>query len=264
MRVTIIGAGAFGSALGEVLMNNDHTTVFYDPIKYPNIALETALEGAEVILMVAPSNVVPEMLPKLPHHLPLVLASKWFLSLDLVKEFPNFSVISGGAFASDLMSKHLVTLTGTSKLTYDLFNNNSLTVEVVNDTKGVLICGSLKNVYAIGAGLQNLDRHTDEFNVYAGHVLSELYKILQANGCEESTANKSCGVMDLIITSTPASRNYSFGRELAGTTGKVDTSTLTLEGVTAIRNIANTSDFVKPDDTPILDQIMIGVSGRLA
>lgn len=257
MNITILGAGAFGSALGEVLTTNGHTIKFYDPIKHPDITLSSALENAEAMVMATPSHAVKKLLPDLPKNLPLIMTTKGFLSLAPFKDFENFSVMSGGTFAADLLAKHPTTITGTSQLAQQLFTNNWLTVEYSADTRGVLICGSLKNVYAIGAGLKNLDRHTPEFNNYAGNVLSELYQILEANRCDQATANKSCGITDLIITSTPASRNFTFGRELAKNPELTlrDVS-VTTEGIFAAHNITSTPDFKKPADTPILDEIL--------
>lgn len=257
MNVTILGAGAFGSALGEVLNTNGHSITYYDPIKYPDVKLKDAIQNAEAIVIATPSHAVKKLLPELPKETPLIMATKGFLSLELFKDFTNFAVISGGTFAADLLAKHPTTITGTSQLAQQLFSNNWLTVEFSADTRGVLICGSLKNIYAIGAGLKNLDRHTPEFNNYAGNVLSELYQILEANRCDQSTANKSCGITDLIITSTPASRNFTFGRELANNPNLTlrDVS-ITTEGLFAAHNITNTPDFKKPADTPILDEIL--------
>lgn len=257
MNVTILGAGAFGSALGEVLTTNGHTIKYYDPIKYPDTDLPSALNDAETLILSTPSHAVKKLLPELPTELPLIMATKGFLSLNLFKNFSNFAVISGGTFAADLLAKHPTTITGTSQLAQHLFTNNWLTVEYSSDTRGVMICGSLKNIYAIGAGLKNLDRHTPEFNNYAGNVLSELYQILEANRCDQATANKSCGITDLIITSTPASRNFTFGRELAKNPElSLKDVSVTTEGLFAAHNIINTPDFVKPSDTPILDEIL--------
>lgn len=257
MNVTILGAGAFGSALGEVLETNGHTVKFYDPIKYPDIQLGDTLTAAEALIMAVPSHAVKKLLPNLPKDLPLIMTTKGFLSLSPFKDFSGFAVMSGGTFAADLLAKHPTTITGTSQVAKELFTNNWLTVEYSDDTRGVLICGSLKNIYAIGAGLKNLDRHTPEFNNYAGNVLSELYQILEANRCNQATANKSCGITDLIITSTPASRNFTFGRELAKNPNLTlrDVS-VTTEGLFAAHNINNTPDFKKPSDTPILDEVL--------
>lgn len=257
MKITILGAGAFGSALGEVLTTNGHSVNFYDPIKYPEIKLSDALTNTEVMVMAVPSHAVKKLLPDLPKTLPLIMTTKGFLSLAPFKEFTQFAVMSGGTFAADLLAKHPTTVTGTSQIAKDIFTNNWLTVEYSDDTRGVMICGSLKNIYAIGAGLKNLDRHTPEFNNYAGNVLSELYQILEANRCNQATANKSCGITDLIITSTPASRNFTFGRELAKNPNLTlrDVS-VTTEGLFAAYNITHTLDFKKPSDTPLLDEVL--------
>ena len=56
MLVTIIGAGAFGTALASILEENGHKFSFFDPKKFPEISLKSALESSDAIVFSAGMN----------------------------------------------------------------------------------------------------------------------------------------------------------------------------------------------------------------
>src|SRR4051812_47134012 len=105
MRAAVIGAGAFGTALSNVLavncdevrlwgreaelmatINSRHENVTYLPgiPIAPNVrattSFEEALEQAEIVVSAAPSQVTREVMGKakafLPHHVPIITVSK--------------------------------------------------------------------------------------------------------------------------------------------------------------------------------------------
>ncbi len=263
MKITIYGAGAFGSALGEILVGNGHQVNYYDPVKYPDKGLTSMIEGSEINILAVPSHAAPKLLLFLPHDIPLICASKGFLTTASFKPFKNFSVLSGGAFAADLMKKQPCVLTATSDLIEQLFKTDWLTFDKTNDHLGALLCGSFKNVYAIGAGYWGLKYGTTDFDDFINSSLDELRLILAHNNCKVETVNLSCGLRDLVITcASPTSRNYDFGVKLKkdpelGKKYLAGSSKLqTTEGVTTVEQILSTPSFVKPDNTPILDRII--------
>ena len=263
MKITIYGAGAFGSALGEILVGNGHQVNYYDPVKYPDKGLTSMIEGSEINILAIPSHAAPKLLLFLPHDIPLICASKGFLTTASFKPFKNFSVLSGGAFAADLMKKQPCVLTATSDLIEQLFKTDWLTFDKTNDHLGALLCGSFKNVYAIGAGYWELKYDTTDFDDFINSSLDELRIILAHNNCKVETVNLSCGLRDLVITcASPTSRNYDFGVKLKkdpelGKKYLAGSSKLqTTEGVTTVEQILSTPSFVKPDNTPILDRII--------
>ena len=251
-RVTVYGAGAYGTALASVLEENGHTVTFYDPYKYPEIDLSTAGANSDISLLVTPAAAVPELLPKLPHDHPLILASKGFLSLKPFAEFSDFQVLSGGAFAEDVLNKKPTKLTITSPLVAGLFITNWLALEHTPDKLGVMICGSLKNIYAIGAGLYDFHPGTDNFEHYIHSAIDEIRLILEANSCDPLTANLSCGEQDLRLTcgSDERSRNYAYGATLRKNPGAKPTETT--EGLSAIHSIETTPEFVLPEDDKLV------------
>lgn len=261
MNITILGAGAFGSALGATLHDNGHRITFYDPIKNPKISLEPSIKSAEAIIMAAPSSAVPCLVEMLPEGRPFICASKGFLNTDLFSKFSHFSVLSGGAFASSLQNREPTTLTATSTFVQDLFKNEWLTIELTSDVRGVLICGALKNIYAIGAGLRALKPYSAEFITYIHKILPELREVLRLNLCDPATADLSCGHQDLLVTcSSTESRNYLFGTELKRNISHITENTT--EGLSAVESINKDPTFKIPGTADTLREIVHLVNQR--
>lgn len=263
MKITIFGAGAFGTALGGILEEKGHQIEYYDPVKYPEKGLTSVIDGSELNLLVVPSSAAPKLLLFLPHDVPLICASKGFLTSASFKPFKNFSVLSGGAFAADLMEKHPSVLTTTSPMVKELFGTSWLSFDETTDVDGVLICGALKNIYAIGAGYWGLEYGTSDFDDFINSALTEMKTVLQANGSKPATVDLSCGLRDLVVTcASSASRNYSFGMklkkdpELGEKVAKGQVTAGTVEGIGAITSMPHTPSFTKPTNTPILDRII--------
>ena len=66
MIISILGAGAFGSALGKILTDNHHDIRYYDPFLYPEVSLEQATYQANAIIIAIPSANLPEFIENYP------------------------------------------------------------------------------------------------------------------------------------------------------------------------------------------------------
>lgn len=250
MQVTIFGAGNFGTALGQILTENQHHVNFYDPLKFPTQTLSVSLKSTEVQLLALPSNQIKNLLPNLNPSLPLISASKGLFSLAPFLNFSNFTVLSGGAFAEDL-KKHLpATLTTTSSLATKLLKTDWLTIEQTSDTLGVMFCGSLKNIYAIGAGRLNLQPHSSDLHRYLLAAGQEIQDFLHLNHAQVETFQLSCGFADLKLTcSSSISRNYRFGQNPKLRQG-------TIEGLSAAHNLLNIPHLKLPPQAKLLKSII--------
>ena len=271
MNVTILGAGAFGTALGSVLEENHHHISYYDPFVYPKISLKQSLRDAEAVIVAIPSEDVHSVLQGVPAALPVVCASKGFLGIRPTDKFTDhFSVLSGGAFASELESKKPSALTATSTFAKDLFATPWLTIELTDDETGVLLCGALKNLYAIYAGYHAVENapevSPENYQKFIERAVKELADVLAENGGKKETAELSCGKTDLEVTcASPESRNYSFGASLRARLDANITRPVveaTTEGLAAYRAIKSSDsakispDFTIPDSAVMLKEVI--------
>lgn len=238
MQIAILGAGAFGQALAKILRDNHHASTFYDPLLFPEISLDQACRRAEAVIIAIPTEAITSFLaiypPKLK-QLPTILASKGLFSLELFKEFPNFSIVSGPAFADEILAGHGATMTASSQFCAKLLHNQQIDIELSDDALGITICGALKNIYAIGAGYRA--EAPDELAKYIQSAHQETKDYLTRHGAQAATAELSCGLGDLILTCTNrTSRNFRAGQLLRKGQSKrtILRKLQTVEGISAV------------------------------
>ena len=135
----------------------------------------------------------------------------------------------------------------------ELFKNHYIDFDYTEDKRGVLMCGALKNVYAILAGYKHLEYESGEWHSYLGAALDEIKGILKLNGAQPKTAELVCGIGDLKITCYYPSRNYEFGRLISD--DPKYTPTNTVEGLSALKRIIN-HEIKLPDDAVLMQQLI--------
>lgn len=260
MKVAVLGAGAFGTALGGVLLERGQDVAYYDP-KINSAALSETLDGAKYMLLCVPSVAAPELVVSLPKNIPLIVATKGFLTEQLFLDFEDWMVMSGPGFAKNIQAKQDTFLTATDKRIQEIFETDYLKFDLTRDRRGVLMCGALKNVYAIFAGMKELKSHTEEMEKFIEDAVSEMGQILVANGADSTTIHHACGVGDLVLTCSPDSRNYRFGYSLAkhNTAGFDELA----EGVEALKRIEK-GDIEVPESAEILNAILNKKDGVLS
>ncbi|MCL2371157.1 hypothetical protein FWC63_00205 [Candidatus Saccharibacteria bacterium] len=217
----IIGAGVYGTALGNVMISKGHTVRYYDKFneQFNQFPLSEVLADVDVIVLSIPSQAVPDFLDEFPRefcHLPFISATKGILDPAVFDVFVNFSVLSGPGFAEKIEQKIPTTLTSTSLLASDLLATDWMTIEFTTDTRGIMTCGTLGGIYPIGAGLQHLQPDTPEFDSYIRLALKEMKQAIQILGGHPDTADFACGIGDLVLKcGSSLSRNFQFGLCLA-------------------------------------------------
>lgn len=195
MKVTVLGAGSWGTALAILLARNGHNVVLYgresenlaqigslrENIRYlpgfvlpENITLapsKDALEPSDFWVMAVPSHAVREMSHALVGVAPaVVMASKGLeggsgkLLLDVCAEIApdaRLGVLSGPNLAVEIV-RGIPTAAVSASRDLDLaekvrqaFMCRSYRVYVSDDVVGVELAGALKNVLAIGAGISD-------------------------------------------------------------------------------------------------------------
>lgn len=235
MKVAILGAGAYGTALGQVLLENGYEVQYYDPA-LKSTTLSDALAGAEVIVVAVPSAALPNLLPILPHEIPMIITTKGILDDSVFASFKDVMVLSGPGFADDIKAHKATLLTTDDPRVEKMFTTSYLTFDSSKDRKGILMCGALKNVYAMLAGMSCLKPGSLDCEIFLTKVAEEMREILKANGASGDTVDLACGKGDLRLTCDAPSRNFKFGQALC--LNPKSCPETTVEGLTTLRKIA--------------------------
>ncbi|MBR3264180.1 hypothetical protein IKF94_03060 [Candidatus Saccharibacteria bacterium] len=271
MKITFLGAGVFGTALANIAKGNSHSVKFYDPYKYSDITIQDATHDSDLNIFTAPSNAAKEILPNLSKETPLICASKGFLSLKPFSDFENFSALGGAGFAEEISAKEpktkkttdnpkITTFTTSSESAETIFSTETIHLEYTKDTLGIMLCGALKNIYAIGAGLYGESDSNTAPMSYLESAISEMQTILAANHANPETLRLSCGAADLVLSCTEKSRNFRFGRSLKNdyniSTKNATSMHETVEGLSVIQSLEEYSDFVIPENVNLFKNII--------
>lgn len=259
-RIAVVGGGAWGTALASVTARKGLPTRLYarDPetveavnvrhenARYlPGIALPPQLtattslaeasEGAEIVLMVVPAQILRtvagDLVPLLAADVPLVLCSKGIEAstgafgsaiLEEVRPGGTVAVLSGPSFAHDVAANlpTAVTLACTDAQRAEAMaatlSSTTLRIYASDDVAGVEAGGALKNVLAIAAGAvagRGLGASAQAAIVTRG--LSELRRLGVALGARPETLMGLSGLGDLVLTCGSAqSRNFAYGMAL--------------------------------------------------
>ena len=121
----------------------------------------------------------------------------------------------------------------------NLFQDTCMRVYTNIDVRGVELCGALKNIIALAAGISHGLNYGD--NTRAALItrgLSEMTRLGTTMGCLEQTFHGLAGIGDLIVTATSVhSRNFKCGT-LIGQGYNVDDATkevgMVVEGLNAL------------------------------
>ena len=100
----------------------------------------------------------------------------------------------------------------------DIFMNTCMRVYTNHDAKGVELCGAMKNIIALAAGISDGIGYGD--NTKAAIItrgMAEITRLGLAMGCDASTFYGLAGIGDLIVTATSVhSRNNKAGHLIGG------------------------------------------------
>jgi glycerol-3-phosphate dehydrogenase (NAD(P)+) len=197
--------------------------------------LPEALEGAEIVLSAIPSHLVrglyQQMLPFLNESMVFVSATKGLENgtllrmSEVIREVVSarVAVLSGPTFALEVARLEPTALVvastdGTLAETVQAaFSGPTFRLYANQDTIGVEIGGSVKNVVAIGAGVVNgLGLGHNAMAALITRGLAEITRLAVAMGGSAQTLAGLAGLGDLVLTCTgDLSRNRMVGVELA-------------------------------------------------
>jgi len=262
-KVAVLGAGAWGTALARLLADKGDEVVLWcrrpelcreiertgenahylpgvvlPPRLRPSHDLRVALDGASLVVFVAPSHATREVAalagPFVPAGVPIVSATKgiendslMFMDEVLASELPaaardQLAFLSGPSFARELAAK-LPTAVVVASRNADVgatvmrrFHTPFLRLYASDDVPGVECGGALKNVIAIAAGA--VDGLGFGHNTRAALItrgLAEVARLAMARGGQALTLAGLAGMGDLVLTCTgELSRNRTVGYEM--------------------------------------------------
>jgi glycerol-3-phosphate dehydrogenase (NAD(P)+) len=281
-RITIIGAGAWGSALANLTRINGYepkiwsrncgeqlVDVVIEKVAIisavsmsgvsavieqlqgsiePNQIIVTATKGLDVKTNLTPAQLWHQAFP----HNPIVVLSGPNLSLEILQGLPAATVVASRDDAA------------TAKI-QEIFSSPKFRVYTNDDPVGVEIAGTVKNVIAIAAGTcDGLKLGDNAKSALLTRGLAEIIRIGQYWGGKPETFYGLSGLGDLLTTcNSPLSRNYQVGYGLAQ--GKTLSEVLanlqgTAEGVNTTKvliQIANQNQIYMPI-TVLVDRLLKG------
>lgn len=146
-----------------------------------------------------------------------------------------------------------------AKRVQDVFYNNTLRVYTNTDIKGVELCGALKNIIALAAGMSDGLGYGD--NAKAAIItrgLNEMTRLGKAMGCHMRTFYGLTGIGDIVVTAgSKHSRNHNCGY-LIGQGKPLDEALkevgMVVEGVHALR-AAKLLEAKYDVELPIIDTV---------
>ncbi len=179
-------------------------------------------------------------------------AGSFMLMSEVLKtEAPEakIGVLSGPNLAKEIAASQLTgTVIASSQESVrttiqELLKSNTFRVYTNDDVFGVELGGSLKNIYAIIAGMASaLGMGYNTNSMLITRSLTEMARFARVMGADPMTFLGLAGVGDLVVTcSTPLSRNYRIGEALAkgrSLEEAVEQVGQVAEGVTTVRLVA--------------------------
>ncbi|MFD0586888.1 NAD(P)H-dependent glycerol-3-phosphate dehydrogenase [Paenibacillus sp. GCM10027627] len=255
--------------------------------------MEQALSGAELALFVAPSGAMREVAkaaaPYIAADTLCVHATKGFeaetlkrMSLVLAEELnrpqSSIAVLSGPSHAEEVIQKQPTTVVVASEdkaaaeKAQDALINGSFRVYTNRDVVGAEVAGAIKNIIALGAGLNDgLGFGDNAKAALLTRGLAEIGRLGAAMGASPMTFAGLSGVGDLVATCTSKhSRNWRAGYMLADGTPLqevLDKMGMVVEGVRttqAAYELAGRFDVEMPITTQLYEVLFKGKTPKEA
>lgn len=255
MRVTVLGAGSWGTAMALLLGRNGHEVRLLarseadaqslaarrENVRYlpgfvlPEVVRYAAMDGAEpwgdMLVEALPSGAVLERAHQMAGYPIVCVASKGLgehgvlLSEVVLEACPGAQVcaLSGPNLAAEL-AKGVPTAAVIACASEEAalaarsaFHAGAFRVYVSSDMVGVEMAGALKNVLAIAAGMSDgLGYGDNTKGTLLSRGLGEIARIGLTRGARLETFLGVAGVGDLFATATSRlSRNYRLGKLIA-------------------------------------------------
>jgi glycerol-3-phosphate dehydrogenase (NAD(P)+) len=234
MRAAVIGGGAWGTALADLLASNGHETIVWtfetdvatainarhenqrflqgfslEPSLRATNELRTALEGAEFLVYATPS-----------HHLRRIAAEgAAFVERDAVLSVATKGIERGTlALMTSVVADEVPASVrpDAARIAQDALSSRTFRVYTNDDVIGVELGGALKNVMAVATGIvEGVGLGNNSRAALITRGLHEMTRLGVALGARAITFAGLAGIGDLVLTCTGLlSRNHALGLEI--------------------------------------------------
>lgn len=282
LKIGILGTGVYGIALAEIMKENNNEIVLWTKFEDEKNNLEndkkiktlnnyefnkslkftTNIEEAmnnQLIFIAVPAEFLEDTCKIMKPYIDnqhICIATKGIgdkeTIIDIVKNnltTNNIGIISGPTFAVDIVNKVPIGFTIASENSVtrtkinDALKNHKVCTELSEDIYGVSICGSIKNILAIGSGIINgMDLPISTQSLFITKAIKEIQSIIKFYGGDERTILTLAGIGDLILTCTSEkSRNFTLGKMIGKKMEAFEINdyikNTTIEGITTIKAI---------------------------
>ncbi len=258
MRITVLGAGAWGTALAKTLQENGnsvtiwnihalvleelqrgHNERYLSGVALPTdwkmeSDLKTALGGAECVVLAVPSQAFREIAAQLKGHPGIFVSVTKGIEFEtgdtmsrILREHApadRVAALSGPSFAREVALGIPTTIVcacesdGTAKTVQGLFHRPEFRIYRSTDILGVEYGGALKNVIAIAAGVSDGLGYGD--NTKAGLVTRALSEMKRLGVACGAQAETFAGLSGLGDLMLTCFSKQSRNRELGGRLGR--------------------------------------------
>ena len=240
--------------------------------------LKDSIEKSQLIIIAVPTSFVGDTVHNIKPFVTnqhFCLASKGIeqgscLFVDeIFKKHINtdkLAVISGPSFAIDIANNNPIGLalatknSETEKIVKAALQNEFLKLRTTDDIIGIEICGSVKNIIAIAAGmLAGMNASSSTRAMFITESLHDIKELIDNLGGDKKTILSFAGFGDLLLTCTSEkSRNYQYGI-LIGSNADNETinnykNNTTIEGLYTLKSIYKLLNNKKVD-MPIIDLV---------
>ena len=241
--------------------------------------MKEAVSKADLIVIAVPAGFVDSVSSELKYCITkeqhICIASKGIeqgtcsFVYDILTRYissDNIAVISGPSFAVDIASLCPIGLAlatsnkETEELIKKTLQNDYLKLRTTDDIVGVELCGSIKNVIAIAAGiLDGMGFPESTQAMFITESLNDIKNLIHALGGNRNTILSFAGFGDLLLTATSSkSRNFRLGYLIGSNApkGELDDymNNTTIEGLYTLKSIYKLLRDRKVD-MPIIDLI---------
>lgn len=266
MKIAILGAGTWGTALSVLLKNNGHEIRLWSAIeseiralqqgnRHPNLpdtplpegiiyttSIGDCIDSAELVIFVVPSRFMRSTAeaasPFLRRGMLLATASKGIepvthmtmteiiedvMAKSQPKEAFEYLALSGPTHAEEVAVGMPTAIVCACKnessalKVAEIFSSTCMRAYTNTDVRGVEICGAMKNIIALAAGItRGMGFGDNACAMLLTRGISEMTRLGLALGCHRRTFMGLSGFGDLVVTATSRhSRNNRCG-ELIG------------------------------------------------